>query len=730
MNWKAKFWRMSHIQSAVALCIATTSSAWAQNSAVEITVTAEPSVRVSGFEGVPLPKLPISVSAFDSATLRDIGAQRITDALRLDASVSDSYNLPAYWDKLSVRGFTLDNRYNYSREGLPISAETIIAMDNKERIELLKGTSGIQSGTSAPGGLVNYAVKRAPSTSEKTIRDVTLSDGPGNNRLVAADLGGRFGEGADFGYRFNVAHEDLDPYIRNTKGERSLVALAMDWRINSNNRLEWEFEQSHHEQIGVNFHSLLASDGPKNLNRILTLPETVDGTRNVTRQPGSQPGIFDGLTGSLRLKQQLDNGWFWSTQYGVQRLRADDRLTYASGCSNAQPNPQLDSFCLSPKGDFQIYDYRSENEHRHTDALQTDLRGQLMVGGFEHSFKLGLMRQRHNTRMPNTTSETLLGSTNATNGGLTGIAGATQYWPSTNNTDYSTEVSLNDRVQLAQRTALWLGLRHTQLNRQSLQTDGQNEVKDARGVSTPWVALSQQLSEHHSVYASYGQGLEAQVTPNQSNYTNRGQPLPALRSTQREVGLKSQVKRTSFQAAWFDITRPAVTDGLACTSATGSCTRQIDGRAHHQGLELSAQTSLTQWDFGGSAMWLNAKRENATVEAGLNGQRPINVPDYILRGMVEYRYASVVGLRSGLRLSREGSRNVTETGNITLPGWTTLDASTHYDTQVNNVPSRWTIAINNVGNKHYWRESPKAYGQYFLYAGAPRTLRATVVFHL
>ena len=668
----------------------------------------------------------MSVNAIGDDTLRDIGAQRITDALRLDASVSDSYNLPAYWDKLSVRGYALDNRYNFRREDLPISAESIIAMDNKERIELLKGTSGMQSGTSAPGGLVNFVVKRAPSAPDKTIRDVTLSYGPGNNRLVATDLGGRFGEGADFGYRFNVAYEDLDPYIRNTKGERSLVALAMDWRINNSSRLEWEFEQSHHAQIGVNFYSLLASDGPKNTNRTLALPATVDGTRNITRQPGSQPGVFDGLTGSLRLKHQLDNGWLWSTQYGMQRLRADDRLTYASGCSNVQP----DSFCLSPKGDFQIHDYRSENEHRLTKALQTDLRGQLVLGGLEHNVKLGLMRQRYITRMPYTTSETLLGSTNATNGGLTGLAGATKYWPNTNYNDYSTEISLNDRVQLAQRTALWLGLRHTQLNRQSLQTDGQNEVKDSRGISTPWVALSQQMSEQFTLYASFGQGLEAQATPNQNSYTNQGQPLPALRSTQRELGIKSQLERTSMQATWFDITRPVTSDGKACSSTAGSCTRQIDGQAHHQGLELSAQTKLTQWDFGGSAMWLNAKRENASVEANMNGQRPINVPNYIMRGMVEYRYASVVGLRTGLRVSREGERNVTETGNITLPAWTTVDATTHYNTKVNNVASSWTLAVNNLANKHYWRESPKAYGQYFLYPGAPRTLRATVVFHL
>jgi iron complex outermembrane receptor protein len=101
-----------------------------------------------------------------------------------------------------------------------------------------------------------------------------------------------------------------------------------------------------------------------------------------------------------------------------------------------------------------------------------------------------------------------------------------------------------------------------------------------------------------------------------------------------------------------------------------------------------------------------------------------------MRGMAEYKFANVAGLRSGLRLSQEGERNVTENGDITLPSWTTLDATTHYDTRVNNMASTWTLAINNLANKHYWRESPKEYGQYFLYPGAPRTLRATVQFHL
>jgi iron complex outermembrane receptor protein len=718
MSCRPKFFGVSSIRSAIALCFTATPLAWADHIPPLITITAEPPVRVSDFDGVSIQDQPLSVTSIGHATLRDISAQRVTDALKTDASVTDSYNLPAYWDTLSVRGFTLDNRANYRREGLPISAESIIPMDNKQRIELLKGTSGMQSGTSAPGGLVNYVVKRAPNSSEKAIRDVTMSYGAGSNQLIAGDLGGRFGEDSNFGYRFNVAHEELNPYIRDTKGHRDLVALAMDWRIDSSNRIEWEFEQSHHEQIGVNFYSLLGAGTN-------ALPAPVDGTRNITRQPNSQPTIFDGLTGSMSFKHQLDNGWLWNTQYGLQRLRTDDRLTYASGCDTGP----ADRFCTN--GDFKIHDYRSENEHRNSESVQTDLRGQVLVSGIEHNLKFGLLRHRQSIQNPYAATDTLLGTTNANYGGLTPINAAPNYWISSNNNDYSTEISANDRVRLAEQTNLWIGLRHTQLTRQSIQTDGGHEVKDARNISTPWLAISQQINTHNTIYLSQGYGLEAVAAPNQSSFTNKGQPLPALRSTQREIGLKSQLERTYIQVAWFDIKRPVTTDGTTCKSDTpDSCTRQIDGQAHHQGVELSTLTKLSQWSFGGSAMWLDARRENATVAASLNGQSPINVPKFIMRGTMEYRHAYIPGLRSSLRLSHEGERNVTETGDIKIPAWTTLDATAHYDTKIHQLTSSWMLSVNNLMNKHYWRESPYQHNQYFLYPGAPRTLRATVVFHL
>ncbi len=704
------FLKATRVHAAVALCIASCASAWAQQNPTEITITDQLPSRVSGFGDVPAYELPFSTTTITSATLQDIGAQRVSDALHLDASVTDSYNSPAYWDILSVRGFTLDNRYNYRREGLPISAETMIPMDNKERIELLKGTSGIQAGTSSPGGLVNYVVKRAPTDAEQQIRNITLSYGQGYNRLVAADLGGRFGETAEFGYRFNVAHEDLNPYIKDTTGHRDLVALAMDWRLKPGTVIDFEFEQSHREQIGVNATSLLGGMFPP-----------LNPTVNLTRQPWSQPGVFDALTGTVRLRQTLENGWLWTTQYGSQRLRTDDRLSYAAGANNG-----VITNMFAVNGDFDLYDWRSENEHRLADSLLTEISGTSSLGNYAHDLTFSLMRQRMLTRLPDTQLFNYVGSGNV----FTNVVDTSNAWagtsPTTNLSEYANEFAVKDRIHLNPKTSVWLGLRQTQINRNSVTSDTQVTTQDQRNLTTPWLAISHAISNTITAYASYGQGIETNVAPTNPIYANAGQALPALRSHQHEFGIKGQTLKNAWQVTWFDITRPATGD----LSANTQLIRQIDGEAHHQGLEVSGSTRIQNWNLGSGFTLIDAKRQNATIDPTVNGQRPINVPSYVLRGMAEYKFSTLPGLRTGVRVSHEGERNVTETGDIKLPAWTTFDATAHYDTKVNNLASTWTLGIDNLVNKQYWRESPMQYGHYYLYPGAPRSFRASVQFRL
>jgi len=276
------------VSTAALFVVLLASNAHAQQTLKPVTVTGkgEPAADIGGWGDVPLSKSPFQASIVTSEQMREHNVQRLSDITRTDASFSDAYNAEGYWSMVALRGYMLDNRFNYRREGLPINAETTIPLDNKERIEILKGTSGIQAGTSAPGGLVNYVVKR-PTDSD--LRSVRLEYTQRASFLAAADLGGRFGTDGAFGYRINVAEEQLRPLIHSLDGRRSLFAFAGDWRLPNGGLMEGEVEWSRKTQPSQVGFSLL---GP-------VLPAVPDLRLNLNNQPWVQPSRFDALTGSV-----------------------------------------------------------------------------------------------------------------------------------------------------------------------------------------------------------------------------------------------------------------------------------------------------------------------------------------------------------------------------------------------------------------------------------------------
>jgi iron complex outermembrane receptor protein len=668
--------------------------------------TAPPQADVTGFGDVPLRELPLSATVVDSNQLQASGARRLADLTKFDSSVTDAYNSAGYWDYLTVRGFVLDNRFNYRREGLPISAETSIPLDNKERVEILRGTSGIQAGTSAPGGLVNYVVKRP---TEEDLREVRIETESRGSMLGAVDLGGRFGENREFGYRINVASEQLRPLVHNLDGNRELFSLAADWRITRDSLLEFEVEQSHKTQPSQNGYSLLGN----------TLPAPVDPRLNLNNQSWSQPSVFNALTGTLRFSQALNADWRWSAQIGQQRLKSDDRLAYAFGCT-AEDN--FDRYCSD--GSFDFYDFRSEDERRTQTAGSLNLKGSLTTGSVRHELGFGLLQSRVRNRFQDE-AYNYVGTGNVW-GTAVVPADPLATTPQTNLDERSTEFSVQDAIHWNERFTTWLGVRYTRLDRHSIGNDGSDPTGYKQDLTTPWVAVSYALQPGLLAYASWGKGVESQVVPNQSwQYTNAGQALPALASRQWELGLKGGSVDNAFgwELAWFDITRPMTNLDSCSALGTIPCEGRYDGHAVNQGLEANVRWAGGPWRLGGSLTLIDAKRRDSITDPQSNGQAPTNVPNQVLRAQAAYRIAAVPGLEVQGLLSHEGRRNVLPDGSISLPSWTRFDMALRYDTKVQGVKTSWTLSVENIADRRYWKESPAQYGHVYLFPGAPRTLR-------
>ncbi|WP_342129771.1 TonB-dependent siderophore receptor [Hydrogenophaga sp. OTU3427] len=668
------------------------------------------SADVAGLGDAPLARTPISATVIEAAQIESSGARSVRDLYKLDASVSDSYNAVGYWDYATVRGFVLDPKYNFRREGLPISAETVIGLENKERVEVFKGTSGIQAGTSAPGGLINYVVKRPTEKDLRSLRTEVTSEG---GVLAHVDLGGRFGASREFGYRFNLAGERIGSHADNADGRRHLLALAMDWRISRDSLLEVEFEHSRRSQPGVPGLSLLGNQLP-----------AANPFININNQPWSQDGVMRNFSGSVRFEQALATGWSWTAQLATQRLRADDRLAYPYGCYDAASGDYYaDRYC--PNGDYDLYDFRSDNERRTTSAAQLAIKGELKAAGLTHRLRFGLQANRH----------TDLGQPQADNNAAVGTgniytqptlpADPSYFDPYTNLRERSTELFAYDAIEWAPGVQTWLGLRHTRLSRNSVRSDGSRATDYQRSATTPWLAGSWQLNPADMLYASWGQGLESEVAPGRSRYTNAGQPLPALNSRQWEFGFKHDDGRVRWNASFFDITRPLFGDLGSC-DIEASCTRQRDGDARHRGIELGAGTRVGAWSLNASATALQARRRGSGIDPSLNGQTPTNVPEWILRASVGYRIAALPGLTALASLSHEGPRHVLPDGSVRLPSWTQVDAALRYETRLGNQPTTWTLGVDNLFNRRYFKEAPYQYSHVYLFPAAPRIVRLTL----
>jgi iron complex outermembrane receptor protein len=278
----------------------------------------------------------------------------------------------------------------------------------------------------------------------------------------------------------------------------------------------------------------------------------------------------------------------------------------------------------------------------------------------------------------------------------------------------STELHLRDHIELSENTGLWLGVRHSRLERGYSQS-----------FTTPWVALSHQLNDSLMVYGSWGEGVESEVAPSLPMYVNAGQVLPALRSKQAELGMKLSRKDWSGGLTVFDIRRPATNDVGLCDGSDGSCTRHIDGEAHHLGLEANADARWGAFGLQGSAMWLRARREGAG-DASLNGLVPTNVAQRSARMVASWQPDFLAGLAAQASLDYQGPRFVLPDNSARTPGWTTVGLGARYATKA--LGHQWLarIGVDNLFDRRAWRESPYQFSHAYLYPLEPRTFRASL----
>ncbi len=698
---------------------------WAQNANArleEVTVSGRlaPVLDVEradvGGLDIPLARAPQSITVLSADLLASTATSSLSNAIKLDASLADSYNTTGYIESLSVRGFLLNQNNNFLRNGLASSNFLAAAWENKERVEVLKGISGLQSGVSAPGGLVNFVTK-VPM--QDAFTSVNIGGDAHGGTKVHVDS--NFAVGG-VGVRVNVAAESLRPYAQQADGKRQFVSVALARALSADTSVSAELEYHHKQQPSVPGLGLLDANGDGLGD---TMPARIDQRLNLNNQSWSQPFESESAVAQLVLNQRLSAQWQARASVGVQRSRINDRLAFPDGCSSA-PVYVYPGLCAN--GDVDLYDYRSEGEERSNAAWDVRLRGTAPALGMTHRIALGMSGRVAQEDLAPMQAYNWVGTTNIY--APTPVAGdATPSVLNTNTRERAVDSYFSLASDLGTQVQSFLGARVSMLKRSSTRSDGSDAVSLSQTVTTPWAGLSWSPTMDTSMYVSWGQGVELEAVPNRpTQFANYGAALSALRSEQTELGIKWQASRRMLvTAAIFSIDKPFADD----IALAGGLVQRVAGakQSRHRGVELSASGQVTsQLSVHASATVLDAHWTQAQ-DSSLIGQPVTNVPRNKASLFADYKLQSVPGFGWNALLIYESGKTALPDGSVTLPAAWQLDGGLRYQTQWTGVPVLWRLQVENITDRSYWREAPTmSWGGVYLFPSAPRTLRTSVSF--
>ena len=658
-----------------------------------------PVVRVTGEAGAGFSSRNVQVGAFrdqdpldvpltNNVVTREVldaqGANTLFDALRNTAGVTRSQLSGSTYDNISIRGILVENRGNYRLNGsLPIINLADTPLDNKERVEVLKGSSSFYYGLVPPSGVVNFVTKRAgaaPVTSVAT----SLNNHGGIDAHV--DIGRRFA-GGDMGVRVNAAAGKVDIGIDNFRGNRGLASLAYDWRVSPTFTLKADLE---HYRKDVSEQAAIAV--PRAVGGTITLPSVPDNTRNLA----GEWQRYDAHANNALLRGDLALGDNWALTVETGRAETVRDRRYS----------QFQNYDLTTgEGSLAIF---FNNGQRFTNKNhRIEVMGRLASGPLQHEVTLGYTQNTRDAYLgesaPNATVPQNLYNPRpvapvnpaiTTRGGSSSVTDKGLY--------------LLDRVQLGDRWQLMAGLRATDYSNENAGTR-----YEASKVS-PNLSVMFKPMPDTSVYASYLEGLEETgFAP--ANRANSGEILPPAINKQKEIGIKTRAWANVFaQAAVFQIDRPQTTVDAGNRFILG-------GKSRYRGLELSASGDITpQWGIVTSMQLLDAKIVSVgAANAGELGKTPENTPRRTASVFVEHRLPQVAGLSLNAGLYHVGKRAVNNLNQAWVASYTTLSLGARYRTKLAGRNVTLQANLDNATDRDYWATA----GNGLLGTGAPRTLR-------
>ena len=641
---------------------------------------------------------PLDVPLTNNVVTREVldaqGTNTLHGALRNTAGVTHAQISNSTYDNISIRGILVENRGNYRLNGsLPIINLIDTPLENKERVEVLKGASSMYYGLVPPSGVVNFVTKRAGKVPVTSVATSINNHGAVDAHV---DIGRRFGEDDSMGLRLNAVAGKQDTGIHNYEGDRQLISAAYDWKVNRRFTLKADVE---HYRKDVSEQAALTL--PTAVGGVITLPGVPDNKTNLAGE--WQRYNAEATNALLRGDIVLSDDWSLVLETGRAETVRDRRYS------------QFQNYNLATgAGSLRI---SFANGQRYVNNNQrAEVTGRMTAGSVLHELTAGYTQNKRwaysgDSASNVTVSQNLYNPVEIAplNPAITTVGNISSI--------HDKGAYVFDRVVLSEQWQVLAGLRASDYISESATS------KKAFDEVSPNASLMFKPQADTSIYVSYLEGLEETGTAPASR-ANAGEVLAPAVNKQYELGFKTRAwRKIMAQAALFQIERPQ-------TTVDASNRFIIGGKSQYRGLELSASGEVTsQFAMVASALLMDAEIVSVTAggdNAGELGMTPENTPRRTFSLFGEYRLKDVAGLAFSAGAYHVGERAVNNLNQAWVDAYTTYSVGTRYRTKWDGRNVTLQANIDNLTDKDYWASA----GNGLLATGAPRTLRVAAKFDL
>jgi outer membrane receptor for ferric coprogen and ferric-rhodotorulic acid len=656
--------------------------------------TAESTRTATGLN-LSLRETPQSVSVITRERIEDQAMTTVGDALRNTTGVSLK-PVDRGRNNLSVRGFEVNN---FQLDGAPITTGNIgletISTAIYERIEVVRGATGLLSGAGDPSAAVNLVRRHA--TSDSFAGTFSAELGSWNQRTATLDVSAPLNSAGTVRGRFIANHGRQDAFIDLEHTRRTVLYGVVDADLGARARLSVGASEQVDKRSGVLWASLpyWYSDGSR-----------TDWSRDKTSATDWNRWDTRDRTAFATLTYALPKQWSVRADVTYHQQDEDSMLLWMWG------DPDRDTGL-----GMEAYPY-----HYFADPQQLDVSvtasGPFRLFGREHELMAGVIRSRLEDGWLNQDAVSAVvdpvGDFNQWDGSYAEPE-MTEFYVGSEGTTTQTAAYLATRLQLSDRLIFIGGMRVTDWERDDEGGAwGAPYLQKESSVFTPYAGVVVDLAQRLSAYANYTDSFKPQTSRDRD-----GRYLDPLTGRSYEVGIKSELfdGRLFASAALFRVDQEnfAVTDvGHTVPGTLDPAMRATQG-VKSKGYELEATGELAR-GLQLSLGWTHYSAKDADdVDVAVDHAREL------LRLFAKYQLPGTLsGLSFGGGLNWEGDRPATATNPATgeeekvgQPAFALVDLMSRYE-----LNERVTLQLNvsNVLDKKYrsssfWWGAPYNYGE-------------------